>query len=345
MRALLGWLFLAAVFSASVHSEDLACTDFLSFNFQGNAKVPLDAFDYNSSVLSLRVSSGREQSFHFPNVSHKYFYVSLEDYAFRGSKSGDVYFQNTAGNDPRNYYFSVLNASSVPWYCGNQKMADLSVSTETLSGRFYTSEGVLLALSKLKAVGLETSFEDGFLVTDYATAKKIYVVADPSQDELAKGYLLYDAGNRQFFASAFRTLRFRVPAEPATFCRDFSGYCLDAAGAHANSCANVRTLEQFFCNLGACISNVTACSGSCQDAACVAATPTPVTTASPAASSGEPFEPTLVAPTVSVSASLSTPSPSASTGDTGFVVPVLVVLAVAGLGYYFLFMVRRPRGL
>lgn len=337
MRAWLAVVLLAGFLGTSVHSEVLECTDFLSFNFQGAAKVPKDAFDYNSSVLSLRVSSGREQSFHFPNASQKYFYVSLQDYPPRGSVSGDVYFQSTVGNDPRNYFFAVYNSSTVPWFCGEEKLTDLSVSTQTLSGRFYGVDGLLLSLSSLDVVALETPVEGGFLVTDYATAQKIFVVADAGQNVLPKGYLLYDAGNGQFFASAFKSLRFRVPPQPATFCRDYSGYCLDAKGAHANACLNQKTLQQFFCNQGACISNTTACTGSCLDALCMAPTPTPSVLPS-----------VTVSPTPQSTASAvvsSTPIPSTQGGDLGLLGVLVVVLGVVGIAYYFFFMKKTPRGL
>ncbi|MBI4361063.1 hypothetical protein HY572_04815 [Candidatus Micrarchaeota archaeon] len=341
MRAGLALVLLAAFSGVFVQSEALECTDFLTFNFQGAAKVPENAFDYNSSVLALRVSSGREQAFNFSNVSHKYFYVSLEDYAFRSSKSGDVYYQNTAGNDPRNYYFSVWNASRVPWFCGEEKLADLTVSTETLSGRFYSADGALLPIADVLVVGLETPFDGAFLVTDYASTGKIYVVADAGQDVLQKGYLLYDAGNNQFFASAFKSLRFRVPSDPATFCRNYAGYCLDASGAHADACLNARNLEQFFCNKGACISNVTACTGACEVGLCVAATPTP--SVLPSVTVAPTFVPTFE-PTASVVAPTAAPAASAQT-DSGLLVPIVVVLAIGGIAYYFLFMKKAPRGL
>ncbi|MDP2717844.1 MAG: PT domain-containing protein [Candidatus Micrarchaeota archaeon] len=313
------------------------CTDFLTFQFQGAVKLPQDGFDYNTSILSMRVVSARPDGFRPGNVPHDFVYVTLADYLNK-STAGQVYYQTTQGKVPGNFYFSPLNASGVPWYCGDEKIEDLTLGVERLSGTFYGTDGKILESNNVLVVKIHTQFPDAFSLQDFGTTDTLYVIAEQNKTGLNPAYLLYDSGNGNYLESSFKNVRFRIPANQTAFCRGYSSFCLDERGIHVPACSD-GDAESFYCKDNACQSNVTACAFGCDAAACLLESEA---TATPAASAS-------VAPTVApTSAPTTAPTAEPSVqpkGDGGFLVLGIVVLAALIGGGYYLFGMKRKKGL
>ncbi len=335
MRTLLMAVLFAAALALPVSALQ-ECTDFLSFQFQGAVKMPQDPFDYNTSILSMRVVSARPDGFRPGGISHDYVYVTLADYLNK-STAGQVYYQTTEGKVAGDYYFSPLNRTGVPWYCGDEKIEDLSLGVQRLSGTFYGTDGKKLLPDNVLAVKVKTGFADAFSYQDFGVTDTLYVVAEQNRTGLSAAYLLYDAGNGQYFQSSYKNVRFRIPANASGFCRGFEAQCLDAIGVHALACRG-NDLESFYCQDNACQSNVTACEFGCQAQACLAES---AATATPTASAS-------VAPTPTATAGAGpTAAPTASPkGDGGLLLlGLLLVLALAIGGGYYLFGMKRRKGL
>lgn len=337
--------FLVAVLPPLVQAE-LDCTDFLTFSYPGHTKLPADAFDYNTSIRVLRVSSGRLDSFAFTDAEKGYFFVALSPYAkTNGSRSerdvaaGQVIYQYTPGSTE--YYYRVMNGSALSWFCNLEKMADLTVSALTLNGSFYSATGENLNLSSAQAISFDAGIQDGFLIPGFGTVRRFYVGLSDGVSGLPVGYVIHDAGNGTYFATGYKQARFHVPAAKTSFCTEFASFCLDASGTHAPVCKGAGSLT-YSCGNNQCIGNLTACKYGCEQAVCLEATPTPTAsveaTVAPSASAA--------APSVSATAAPSIPSatPKSDSGVSTAVGIIVLVFLVAG-AYLMFFQKRRPKGL
>lgn len=332
LTAVLVW-----VLPSLVHAE-LECTDFLTISYPGRTKLPLDAFDYNTSIDVLRVSSSRVDSFSFPDAEKGYFFVAVGTYAPRNVSAGQVVYQYTTG--VADFYYKIFNGTSVPWFCNLEKMADLKVNAVELSGAFYSSSGQRLDLTKITTLELDSGVKDGFFVPGFGTSRRVYVAAQGNASGFAIGYLIYDAENQTFFATDFKQARYRVPANATGFCKDLPEFCLDASGKHGPTCKGAGVLT-YTCGNNACVSNLTACKFGCEKAACLESKATP--SSSPEGTANTSASVT-VSQQVSIIPSATSAAPPASKGlDATVVIIVLLVLLAAG--YYFLVVQRRPRGL
>ncbi len=339
---------LLAGFPALVQAE-LDCTDFLTFTDPGNTKLPADAFDYNTSIRVLRVSSGRVDGFLLNESSKGYFFVALAPYVPRNVTEGNVLYQYTPGVSE--YYYRVLKDTTIPWSCGPDKMADLTVTHQVLSGKFYSASGELLFISRVPVVALDAGIEDGFLVPGFGTARKIYIAAPDNVTEISTGYLVYDAGNGTYVATSYKQARFHVPTTKTPFCNDWGFLCLDAAGTHVPACRGAG-FHSYFCSGNVCVTNLTACPFGCEKAACLEskATASPTPTASGTVSTtpiaATPSSTVVASATSTVVAPSATAVPAAS-GSTGFETALfsIVVLALLAGAYYFFVAKRRPKGL
>ncbi len=336
---------LVAVMPPLVQAE-LDCTDFLTFSYPGHTKLPADAFDYNTSIRVLRVSSGRLDSFAFADAEKGYFFVALSPYEkTKGSRSernvsvGQVLYQYTPGSTE--YYYRVMNGSSLSWYCNLEKMADLTVTVETLSGSFYSAGGENLNLTSAQVLSFDAGVDDGFLVPGFGTVRRFYVGLSDDVSGLPVGYVIFDAGNATYFATGYKQARFHVPASKTPFCTNFASFCLDAAGTHASVCKGSGFLT-YSCGNNQCIGNLTACKYGCEQSACLEATPTPSSsveaTVAPSASAA--------APSISATAIPSIPSatPKSDSGVSTAVGVIVLLFLIAG-AYLLFFRTRRPKGL
>jgi len=335
------WLGLfLAVFPVSVQAE-LDCTDFLTFSYPGNAKLPADAFDYNTSIRVLRIASGRVDSFTFSEATQGYFLAALGAYAPRNVTAGDVLYQYTQGRSE--FYYRVFNGTSVPWYCSLEKMADLTVGAQDLSGTFYTASGQKLDAAAVSVVTLDAGIDHGFLVPGFGTTRKVYVASQDNVPGIAVGYVVHDAGNGTYVATGYKQARFHVPANATPFCNDWGSVCLDASGTHAQACIG-SGFHSYFCNANVCVTNMTACPFGCENAACVESKPSPTSTPSVSAIPSATVAVSST-PLPAVSATASATATPARSGGFEPIAAVVILLALLAGGYHFLFAKRRPKGL
>jgi len=343
---LFAFLVLAAL--PPLVQAQLDCTDFLTFSYPGYTKLPQDAFDYDTSVRVLRVASGRLDSFAFPDAEKGYFFVPLTTYVKANASSrgfervaqGTVLYQYTKGNSE--FYYRVLNGTTIPWFCNLEKMAELTVAVQNLSGTFYASGGQKLNLSRVGVVAFDAGTDNGFLVAGFGTARRFYVGTEDNAASFPIGYVIYDAGNSTYFATEYKQARFHVPANTTAFCNNYASLCLDASGPHASACKGAG-VQTFSCSSNQCVGTLTACKYGCDQAACLDATPTQDATV---AVTAEPTA-TVVAPSATA-----TPTPVAapsaapkSNGGVSTALGVIVLLALVAGAYLLFFQKRRPKGL
>ncbi|MBI2445627.1 hypothetical protein HYV43_04530 [Candidatus Micrarchaeota archaeon] len=332
--------FLLALLVAAIPpfvQAELDCTDFLTFSYPGHTKLPADAFDYNTSIRALRVSSGRLDSFVFPNSEKGYFFVALSPYAPRNVTAGHLLYQYTPGGSE--YYYRVFNGTSFAWFCNLEKMADLTVTSQSLAGSFYSATGQGLNASNVSVIAFDAGIDDGFLVAGFGTARRIFVGVQDDVEGVPLGYVIYDAGNGSYFASGYKQVRFHVPASATPFCTDFDSFCLDASGTHAPACRG-NGVVRYSCGGTACVANLTACKSGCLESACLEATPTPSPTAPSVSASAVP-----AVPSATVAPAIPTVAPASGSGGVSVIAGVLVVLVLVAGGYYFAVHKRRRKGL
>ncbi|MBI5225825.1 hypothetical protein HY994_01130 [Candidatus Micrarchaeota archaeon] len=317
------------------------CTDFLTFNYNGFTKLPADAFDYNTSIASLRVISGRLDGFHFPGeVTVGYLYAAIAPYGPRNVNAGSVLYQYTPGISQ--FYYQVLNGSRIPWYCGVDKMADLTVSSTTLEGRFFDATGADLNFTRISALSMETEVADGFWIPNFGTVSRVFVAADVNGSVVENGYIILDGGNGTYLATGFKQARFQVPATKKSFCSNLGTFCLDSTGVHTPSCEG-RGRVSYVCGTDACQSNFTACSNGCEMNACLVSAPTSVPTVVASVPTG-PSATASASVTVAPSPQI-TPAPKGGIDFGGLLIPLLIILVAASAGFYLFGMKRRHKGL
>lgn len=330
-------VFLLSALPTLVHAE-LDCTDFLTVSFPGNAKLPQDAFDYNTSIRVLRVSSGRVDSFDFGDSNKGYFFVAAAPYAPLNVSVGDVLYQYTKG--VAEFYYHIYNRSAFSWYCGTEKMAELRVTARELSGTFYSSSGNRLEATQVSTVRIDSGIADAFLIPGFGTRREVYLATEENVTGLSVGYLVHDAGNGTFVATDYKQARFHVPAKTTSFCNDWGTVCLDAYGTHERACKG-QGYHSYFCQNDVCVTNMTACPYGCENAVCLQPTPTP----SPTPVATAPSAPSIAATTMITATAAPTVVPASDSGGLGMVGGLIVLLALAAGAYYVFIVNRRPKGL